>query len=354
MPASASRQFTIAAYPRKLLRLCEQEWQIAPAELLKATALQPEQLEKPELLVPLQDVFALFLRAQQLTAAPDLALRYARCLPPGSHGLLGKATLTAANLHAVIELYYEYLATVAPFVLMHQADRRDQRCVVLELFNDLPMDEAFVMTLLLAAAFNICESILGSEAERLSVHLSSPPPPYADALLAHCRGGVHFNASFNGMSIPLDMLDRPIATADAEAHAVVLGEINARMDVLLARGAFTDGVRKALAQQIGSLPSLPEMAAQLHLPVRTVRARLSQQGVSYQQLLDEERARRAKQALAAGELSVKAIAESLGFQDGSNFSRVFRRWTGLTPLGYRQQEQRQQEQLRQQQEQQQQ
>ena len=336
MPASAPRLFTIAAYPRKLLRLCEQQWQIAPAELLKATQLQPEQLARPELLVPLQDVFALFVRAQQLTAAPDLALRYAQCLPPSTHGLLGTATLTAATLHDVIDLYYEYMATVAPFVLMHQTERRDQLTLVLELFDDLPMDEAFVMTLLLATAFNICEGILGEEAERMSVHLSGPPPPFATELLAHCRGGVHFNASFNGLSIPLELLDRPIATADAIAHAAVLAEINARMDVLLARGAFPDVVRKALAQQPGSLPSLPEMAAQMHLPVRTVRARLSQQGSSYQQLLDEERARRAQQALADGELSVKAIAESLGFQDGSNFSRVFRRWTGLTPLAYRQ------------------
>ena len=166
MPASAPRLFTIAAYPRKLLRLCEQQWQIAPAELLKATQLQPEQLARPELLVPLQDVFALFVRAQQLTAAPDLALRYAQCLPPSTHGLLGTATLTAATLHDVIDLYYEYMATVAPFVLMHQTERRDQLTLVLELFDDLPMDEAFVMTLLLATAFNICEGILGEEAER--------------------------------------------------------------------------------------------------------------------------------------------------------------------------------------------
>ncbi len=336
MSVSALRLFTIAAYPRKLLRLCEQRWQIAPADLLQATQLQPEQLAKPESLVPLQDVFALFVRAQQLTAAPDLALRYAQCQPPRAHGLLGTATLTAATPRDVIDLYYEYMATVAPFVLMHQTPRRDQICLVLELFNELPVDEAFVMTLVLATAFNICESILGQEAERLSVHLSSPPPPFAAELLAHCRGGVHFNASFNGLSIPLDLLDRPIATADAVAHAAALGEINARMDVLLARGAFSDVVRKALEQQAGALPSLAEMAEYMNLPLRTLRARLSQQGSSYQQLLDEERARRARQALADDELSIRAIAESLGFQDGSNFSRVFRRWTGMTPLAYRQ------------------
>ena len=78
------------------------------------------------------------------------------------------------------------------------------------------------------------------------------------------------------------------------------------------------------------------LAEYMNLSLRPLRARLSQQGSSYQQLLDEERARRARQALADDELSIRAIAESLGFQDGSNFSRVFRRWTGMTPLAYRQ------------------
>ena len=340
MSANSPRLVTIAAYPRKLLKLCESQWQIPPEKLLSATQLSAESLAKPELLVPISEVFALFVRAQQLTAAPDLSLRYAQCLPPNAHGLLGQATLTAANLREVIALYYEYMATVAPFVLMHQSQRRDRLTLALELFNDLPMDEAFVMTLLLATAFNICEGLLGEEAERLSVHLMSPPPAFAEALLSHCRGGVHFNASFNGLSIPNDILDRPIASADAQAHADILAKINARMDVLLARGAFTDGVRHALSQQRDALPSLNEMAVLLGLPVRTLRARLSQQGGSYQHLLDEERSRRAQHALANTSASVKAIATSLGFRDSSNFSRVFRRWTGLTPLAYRQAQRR--------------
>lgn len=340
MSANTPRLFTIAAYPRKLLKLCESQWQIPPAELLSATQLGAESLAKPELLVPISEVFALFVRAQQLTAAPDLALRYAQCLPPHAHGLLGQATMTAANLRAVIALYYEYMATVAPFVLMHQSQRRDRLILALELLNNMPMDEGFVMTLLLAAAFNICEGLVGEEAQRLSVHLMSPPPVFAEALLTHCRGGVHFNASFNGLSIPNDMLDRPIVSADAQAHADVLAKMNARMDVLLARGAFTDLVRHALSQQREGLPGLNEMAVLLGLPVRTLRARLSQQGCSYQSLLDDERSQRAQEALANSSASVKAIAASLGFRDSSNFSRVFRRWTGLTPLAYRQAQRR--------------
>lgn len=340
MSSPVPRMFTIAAYPRKLLKLCESQWRIAPEQLLSTTQLTAESLAKPELLVPLSDVYTLFLRAQQLTGAPDLALRYAQCLPPHAHGLLGQATLTAANLRAVIALYYEYMATVAPFVLMHQSQRKDRLILALEMFNDLPMDEAFVMTLLLATAFNICEGLLGEEVQRLSVHLMAPAPLFAEALVEHCRGGVHFNASFNGLSIPLDVLDRPIATANAREHAEILAKINARMDVLLARGAFIEVVRHTLSQQQNALPSLGEMAVLLDLPVRTLRARLSQQGGNYQRLLDEERSRRAKHALVQTTATVKDIAADLGFRDGSNFSRVFRRWTGLTPLAYRQAQRR--------------
>jgi AraC-like DNA-binding protein len=39
--------------------------------------------------------------------------------------------------------------------------------------------------------------------------------------------------------------------------------------------------------------------------------------------------------LRGTEKSVKEIAYILGFQESSNFSRVFKKWTGLTPLDFR-------------------
>ncbi|MDO9621752.1 MAG: hypothetical protein Q7I91_07585 [Moraxellaceae bacterium] len=54
--------FTIAAYPRKMLQLFESRWHIPAATLLASSRLSSQQLERPETIVPLLDVYLLFRR----------------------------------------------------------------------------------------------------------------------------------------------------------------------------------------------------------------------------------------------------------------------------------------------------
>lgn len=49
----------------------------------------------------------------------------------------------------------------------------------------------------------------------------------------------------------------------------------------------------------------------------------------------ERKIARAKQLLAASDLSITAIAIEVGFSSGQHLSRTFRQLTGLTPTGYR-------------------
>lgn len=333
---TSNRLVTIAAYPRKLIQLFESEWQIGPEKLLEGSRLTLDQLDRPDRLVSLVDVFVVFNNAIRLSPEPDLALRYAHLLPPGSHGQLGMATVTAASLRDVIELYYDYMAVVAPFMLLHQEQRGGQQRLVFELITELPAHEGFVMELMLTAAFNIAERMLGTQVRELGLHLTSAPPVYAARLQAYCHGTVNFNASFNGLSIPLHLLDAPNASADAEAHAGLLLQINERMDQLLARGSFVDAVRQYLSRHGGPLPRMNAVAEAFSLSVRTFRNRLSLHGTSFQVLLDEQRQAQARILLRETDVSVKEIAYRLGFRESSNFSRVFKRWTGVTPLDYRQ------------------
>jgi len=333
--SASNRHVTIAAYPRKLLQLFESEWGIGAEQLLEGTRLTPELFDRPDRLVPLGDVFLIFHNAARLCPEPDLALRYARCLPPSSHGLLGMATLTAASLRDVVDLYYHYMAVVAPFVLLHREERRGQLVLVLDLITDLPMHESFVMELLLATAFNIIAPLLGARARELGLHLASPAPPHAASLQAHCQGTFSFNASFSGLSIPMALLDAPNPSADAVRHAELMEQINARMDLLMARGSFTEAVRQYLERQDGPLPRMEAAADAFSLSVRTFRNRLAQDGSNFQALLDARRRHQACALLRDSEVSVKEIAWRLGFRESSNFSRVFKRWTGVTPLDYR-------------------
>ena len=57
--------------------------------------------------------------------------------------------------------------------------------------------------------------------------------------------------------------------------------------------------------------------------------------MTYEQLLGEARLRVARELLAAPDIRIAEIALELGYRDPANFTRAFKRWTGLAPFEYR-------------------
>ena len=78
-----------------------------------------------------------------------------------------------------------------------------------------------------------------------------------------------------------------------------------------------------------------ELAAHLHLSPRSLHRHLTAEGLGLRALYDELRSERARCWLRDTDLSVERIAERLGYADTSNFARCFKRWTGMTPRGFR-------------------
>jgi len=68
---------------------------------------------------------------------------------------------------------------------------------------------------------------------------------------------------------------------------------------------------------------------------RTLLRKLSQEGATYQKLLDDVRKELAEWYLLQTREPIDGIAERLGYADPSNFSRTFRRWFGTPPGKFR-------------------
>lgn len=83
-------------------------------------------------------------------------------------------------------------------------------------------------------------------------------------------------------------------------------------------------------------PDAVSLAATLGLAPATLRRQLAANGQTYQRLKDERRCRLACRQLDQGALPLEELALRLGFADPRSFQRAFRKWTGLSPLGYRQ------------------
>ena len=68
---------------------------------------------------------------------------------------------------------------------------------------------------------------------------------------------------------------------------------------------------------------------------RTLNRRLHAFGTNFRTLVDEVRFEKARQLLEDSAMDVRQIALALDYADASAFNRAFRRWTGITPLQWR-------------------
>lgn len=84
------------------------------------------------------------------------------------------------------------------------------------------------------------------------------------------------------------------------------------------------------------ISQLDRVAYLLGQSAPTLRRRLFKEGASFQEIANRCRKKRAIELLGNPALTVEQIADNLGFNASSGFSRAFKEWTGLAPSEYRQ------------------
>lgn len=110
----------------------------------------------------------------------------------------------------------------------------------------------------------------------------------------------------------------------------------ARREMAKRRGGFRHRVEAELEARLGTGPiRLDPVARALGCSRNTLYRRLKAEGVTFEQLLDGHRRRRALKLVRDPALSVKEIGYRLGFSDPAAFSRAVKRWTGKSPRALR-------------------
>jgi AraC-like DNA-binding protein len=149
------------------------------------------------------------------------------------------------------------------------------------------------------------------------------------------RCPLRFNQTHTELHYSVEGLNSPIETYDPQA-AEVLGALRTNLhEKLAARGNVVLEVKMALRQTAGKFPSLEQIADSLAMSSRTLRRKLGQQNVRFQDLLDDERRRVAEDLLLNTHMTIQQISEHCGFSDAQNFSQSFRRWQGTSPSQFR-------------------
>lgn len=130
-------------------------------------------------------------------------------------------------------------------------------------------------------------------------------------------------------------LDVPLPMHNQVAYVTARTRVESALAAKLARSDLAERVRRWLLTAFPRQPTAGETAAHLTISERSLRRHLSMLGVTHAELTQECQRLMAERLLADGKVSLKQVADTLGFASVSSFHRAFRRWTGLTPLDWR-------------------
>jgi AraC-like DNA-binding protein len=90
-------------------------------------------------------------------------------------------------------------------------------------------------------------------------------------------------------------------------------------------------MRAYLLTQVDQPVSAEDAAQHFHMSVRTLRRRLADLGMSFNDIRLQVRMDAATRYLKASNLSIARISGVVGYSDQASFTRAFQKWCGETP-----------------------
>jgi AraC-like DNA-binding protein len=143
---------------------------------------------------------------------------------------------------------------------------------------------------------------------------------------------VKFKAKRDAIIFRSSDLDLPFVSYNAELLEMLTPQLDQQLARHKKKQSSTDQVKWVLKRLLGGpRPEINEVAKELGMSSRTLQRRITDEGSSYRQLLNDARHELARFYLKEPSLSVSEIAYLLSYEDPSSFFRAFHEWEGTTP-----------------------
>lgn len=319
------------AYVKDLVELAGR-WKVTPAALLAGLPITAEQLADPTTRVPLRVVEAIVTRAQQLTHEPALAIHVGTQMRLSSHGFLGFAAMTAGTVREALELACRFASTRTSAIALALYVERGRASLVIEERTPLGALRELVVLALVVGLRQLGEALTGQPLDDGHGDCAFPEPAYVRGLPGAER--LRFDQPAHRLVFPARVLELPLTSADPIAMKLAREQCERELAAVVDAG-LPGRIRATLVAHGDALPALDDVARELRMSTRTIKRKLAERGTSFSEIRDDLRRQRALLLVDDHALAIHEIAQRLGYSELPNFTRAFRKWTGVTPQAYR-------------------
>jgi AraC-like DNA-binding protein len=309
-----------------------------PESVLRTLELDPSVLADAEAFIPCS-VFARILEeAARATGDDCFGLHFGERFDPKNIGplvyvVLNSPTVGVADEHVARYLkLYNQAAEVSSTV---EGQRAYLRYVLADLgIGACRQQNEYSMVIRL----NTIRMMVGSQWAPLEVQFAHEAPGQISEHQRIFCSPVLFGYSTNNFVLEREFLECQVPSADQRLYRIIKRYLEQILEEMPQEDGMLASVRRAIAESIRDAePSLSRIAKRMAMSPRTLQRQLREHGMKFKNLADDTRRRFALSYLRDRKNTLTQVAFLLGYSEASAFNRAFKRWTGLTPLAYRDQ-----------------
>ncbi|MCU1753234.1 AraC family transcriptional regulator [Pseudomonas sp. 6D_7.1_Bac1] len=306
---------------------------VAPGELLALAELPADLFSRKDASLTPAEYFRIFHSLEMLVGEAQLPLRLGGAISVEAFDPSLFACLCSPNLNVALTRLAEYKRLCGPLALDVFVGK-DYTEVSIECYGyDRPLPRSLgameVVFLTQLARIATRQAIRPIETEL--VVLPTHTGPCENFLGCRLR-----QSTYNRIRFSAEDAARPFLTENVAMWQFFEPELQARLSKLEVEASTRERVRSALFDMLPSGQSaIEDISKRLAMSKRSLQRHLTDEAVSYQDVLNDTRQELASYYLARSAISPGEISFLIGFRDSNSFLRAFKGWTGITPGEYR-------------------
>jgi len=174
----------------------------------------------------------------------------------------------------------------------------------------------------------------GADWRPREIHFETAPAPGLDQLEPLVGARLSFNQEATALFFPTNLLNLPLEKR--LQWPVVLPEAETELWASAPATDLAGSVRQVLGLLLQErYPAIGLTAEAVGVSSRTLQRWLAAANLDYSRLVEQVRFEKATQLLAEPHINLIEVAFELGYTHPANFTRAFRRWTGVSPSQFR-------------------